>query len=209
MACKHKFIEYLTLERLDFEPTTLIVGTFNPEWPEGNYAEWFYGRTSNNYFWDVLPRIISPGLNLRQDGPDVWKKFCSEHKIAITDLIASINDADRNNSLHQKILGKFRDTDISISFHDIERTNIVGFMERFPSIKQVYLTRQFGNPFYDGLWAPIEDYCKAAGIYFAGLLTPSASARFQIKPYKALNPHDPSPLRNFIYQSWKKQWHRL
>lgn len=45
MPCNHKFQEDLNLERLDFKPTTLIVGTFNPEWPDGNQAQWFYGRT--------------------------------------------------------------------------------------------------------------------------------------------------------------------
>jgi len=57
MACNHKFKKYLKLEKLDFIPETLIVGTFNPAWPAGNYAEWFYGRTSNNYFWEVLPNL--------------------------------------------------------------------------------------------------------------------------------------------------------
>jgi hypothetical protein len=206
MACKHKFIEYLTLERLDFEPTTLIVGTFNPEWPEDNYAEWFYGRTSNNYFWNVLPRMYSPDLNLRQAGPDAWKKFCSEHKVAITDLITSIQDADKDNPIHQEIIGRFSDKDIVKTFHDIEETNIVGLLKRNTTIKQVYLTRQPGFSFYDSLWNPIKDYCTSAGIYSANLLTPSASARFQVKAYKIENPDDPSPLRNFIYHSWKKQW---
>jgi len=41
MPCFHKFLNYLNLETLDFEPTTLIVGTFNPEWPIGNNAMWF------------------------------------------------------------------------------------------------------------------------------------------------------------------------
>lgn len=41
MACRHKFIDYLNLDNLDFDPTTLIVGTFNPEWPDGNHAECF------------------------------------------------------------------------------------------------------------------------------------------------------------------------
>ena len=38
------------------------------------------------------------------------------------------------------------------------------------------------------------------------LLTPSASARFQIKEYKINNPNDKTPLRNFILEEWKKNW---
>ena len=41
MPCNHKFIEDLNLENLDFQPTTLIVGTFNPSWPENNQAQCF------------------------------------------------------------------------------------------------------------------------------------------------------------------------
>ena len=33
MACDHKFNFFLRLEKLDFKPETLIVGTFNPAWP--------------------------------------------------------------------------------------------------------------------------------------------------------------------------------
>jgi hypothetical protein len=33
MACNHKFKSFLRLEKLDFKPETLIVGTFNPAWP--------------------------------------------------------------------------------------------------------------------------------------------------------------------------------
>ena len=58
MACNHKFQNELSLQGLDYVPTTLIVGTFNPEWPEGNNARWFYGRTDNNYFWDLLPKMF-------------------------------------------------------------------------------------------------------------------------------------------------------
>ncbi|WP_411726187.1 hypothetical protein [Methyloglobulus sp.] len=42
MACIHKFASDLNLEQIDFEPTTLIVGTFNPGWDNlGNYAHGF------------------------------------------------------------------------------------------------------------------------------------------------------------------------
>jgi hypothetical protein len=65
MPCPHKFQKCLNLDKLDFAPETLIVGTFNPAWPEDNYAEWFYGRTGNNYFWDVLAESsISLIMNL-------------------------------------------------------------------------------------------------------------------------------------------------
>src|SRR5579862_8159173 len=107
MPCLHKFHEYLELETIDFEPNTLIVGTFNPAWPAENPAEWFYGRIRNNYFWDVLPRIYDPILNLRRGNHLQWKQFCSVNGIALTDFITSINDADEANEEHQEILASY------------------------------------------------------------------------------------------------------
>ena len=69
MACRHKFHHFLSLNNLDFEPTTLIVGTFNSGWVNlNNNATWFYGRIRNNYFWDVFPRIYE-NLSLRDSNP--------------------------------------------------------------------------------------------------------------------------------------------
>lgn len=99
MACKHKFYNDLN-PILDFEPETLIVGTFNPEFPSTNKAEWFYGRIKNN-FWYVLPKVYGDE-SLRGKSPKEWKQFCKKRKIIITDLIASIDDADRTNEEHRK-----------------------------------------------------------------------------------------------------------
>lgn len=87
MPCNHKFRKHLLLQGLDFEPETLIVGSFNPEWPENNTAQWFYGRTENTYLWDVLPRIYGePSL---MDSPVAdWQDFCKRNKVAFTDLIS-------------------------------------------------------------------------------------------------------------------------
>jgi hypothetical protein len=58
MACNHKFKDDLTIDYAkDWNPTTLIVGTFNPEWTDNNSADWFYGRTENNYFWSVTTSL--------------------------------------------------------------------------------------------------------------------------------------------------------
>lgn len=149
MPCLHKFQEYLNLERIDFQPTTLVVGTFNPAWPAGNDAEWFYGRVSNNYFWDVLPRLYEHGLNLRWATPANWKAFCSQYGIALTDIITCINDADERVEAHRDLLGKYVDTAIAKTFHEFTFTNIVGLLQQHPTIKYVYLIRQPGIPLFD------------------------------------------------------------
>lgn len=210
MSCNHKFIDYLTLERMDFAPTTLIVGTFNPSWPVGNNAEWFYGRTARNYFWDVLPRLYNPNLNLRNLNSLHWKEFCTQNAIALTDIITSINDADEENEEHQEILRTYLDTSISDYFNDFHFTDIVEILDYKPTIQNIYLTRQGGVDLFDIRWSLIEEYAlqnPERNLHLAQLITPSASARYQIGAYRLENPNDPTPLRNFIYQNWRLQWH--
>lgn len=138
MPCNHKFQEDLNLEQLDFKPTALIVGTFNPEWPATNTAQWFYGRTHdqngnrNNSFWDVLPRLYGED-NLLNAGPVEWKKFCSRHKIALTDLISCIEDA--NQPEHNAVMGRYADNVIANDFQQHTFTDIVGLLQAHPSIK--------------------------------------------------------------------------
>lgn len=212
MACLHKFHQYLNLERLDFQPTTLIVGTFNPSWPAPNSSAWFYGRTKNNYFWDVLPRLYNPNLNLRRATGEDWKSCCSQNNIALTDIIYRINDADENNEEHQEVLRTYLDTSIADYFDDFTFTNLTSLLESHSTIKNVYLTRQTGVELFDQQFNLVEHFNNEhpeRNLHVRKLLTPSASARFQIKPYKLANPNDRTPLRNFIYQSWQQAWHEI
>ncbi len=200
MACVHKFSEYLNLERIDFEPTTLIIGTFNPGWDNiNNNASWFYGRTRNNYFWDVLPRIYEND-NLRQQPCNTWKEFCSRNKIAITDLLYSIDDADENNAEHVTALSNYKDSDIASNFNHFTPTNILLILQNHPTIERVYLTRQIGIAYWDNLWNVCKNYCEAHNKVATELLTPSASARFQMQG---------GQLRDFIYDNWINNWHPI
>lgn len=204
MPCPHKFLDDLNLDRLDFEPETLIVGTFNPAWPANNQAEWFYGRTGN-YFWDVLPSIYGePGLrNIpMHEKPKSWKNFCSRNKVGITDLIRCINDAHEND--HELLIGNYRDDIIAANFHDFEFTDIIGLLQRFPTIKNVYLTTQANISLFNDLWSTIEEYCDnhEQDYNCRRLLTPSAGARFQMKNYVPQNIVIQPMLANFIYESW-------
>lgn len=207
MPCHHKFIDYLNLYNLDFEPTTLIVGSFNPSWPAGNKAEWFYGRTARNYFWDVLPRLYGND-SLRKSDKIEWIKFCEENKIVITDLITTIEDAEIGNEEHEEILKSYLDTSIADYFNEFKFTNIESILDRYPSIKNIYLTRNEGVELFDSRWNNIKTFALNKGVYHLKyLLTPSASARFQIKEYKKNNPEDKTPLKNFIFEEWSKNWH--
>ena len=200
MPCTHRFADYLNLDHLDFEPTTLIVGTFNPGWENiNNNAQWFYGRTRNNYFWDVLPRLYE-NRNLRQENHIEWKQFCSRNSIALTDLLQSINDANPEDPNHIAAIQNFKDTEIANVFNDFIPTNIIEILQNNPTINKVYLTRQLGSAFWDNYWNIIVQHCQNNNISTQALITPSASARFQMNG---------GQLRDFIYNSWEPVWHPI
>ena len=207
MACTHKFRNYLDLEQLDFEPTTLVVGTFNPEWPESNRAQWFYGRTANNYFWDILPRLYRQGSLINATHIE-WKQFCHDKQIAITDLISSIDDANPDNPKHHKMLGGFSDNAIVHNFDDFSYINIVQLLRLNPSIKNVYFTRGVTEAFWKHLWNPVTHYCNHNNIRERKLLTPSGEAIYQHEEYNNQNPENQILLlEDYILMRWLQEWH--
>jgi hypothetical protein len=206
MPCKHKFIDDLNLDNLGYDPTTLIVGTFNPSWPANNQAEWFYGRTARNYFWDVLPRLYGEASLINATHIE-WKAFCKKYKIAITDLIFTIDDADEDNTVHQGLLGGFADNVIANDFNDYTFTDIVTLIQNHPSIDNVYLTR--GNdPFWNALWNPISLHCQANDKRCIKLVTPSKNARFSMFAHNRRYPNNQynmASLNDFILMKWQNE----
>lgn len=207
MPCNHKFQSDLNLTKINFEPNTLIVGTFNPAWPANNTAEWFYGRTAKNHFWDVLPRLYGEA-SLINDTPVEWKQFCHEKKIAITDLISSIDDADPDNSEHAKMLGGFSDNAIEHNFDDINYVNIVQILQRQPAIRNIYLTRGITEAFWRHIWNPVMHYCSVNNIHERKLLTPSGNAFYQHGAYNNQHPENKiAQLEDYILMRWQQEWH--
>ena len=200
MACVHKFAQDLTLQRLNFLPTTLIIGTFNPSWESlANVAAWFYGRTQNNYFWDVLPRLYE-NSNLRQSSPVVWKAFCKRQQIALTDLLYSIDDADSDNPDHVHYLRTYQDDAIVRHFHCFTEVDILAILENNPTITHIYLTRHPAG-YWQKRWLPIVRYCEERGKTARHLLTPSAGARFKMQAGTL------GTLSDFIFKHWQDSWH--
>jgi hypothetical protein len=208
MPCIHKFHDYLHLENINYQPTTLIVGTFNPQWPVNNMAQWFYGRTNNNHFWDVLPQIYGQA-GLINDIEHEWKSFCADNLIAITDLIYSIDDAEIANPLHYNWLSNYSDDNIANKFHFHTFVNVIALLANNPTINNVYLTRGITSTFWANLWNPVINYCNENGVRVRQLLTPSGNARFQLGRYNKTNPNNTLNLPDFILMSWLSQWHQL
>jgi hypothetical protein len=208
MPCNHKFQQHLNLERIDFKPNTLIVGTFNPAWPAWNEAQWFYGRTNNNNFWDVLPRLYDEE-SLINAQPEDWRSFCHEKKIAITDLISCITDAQENDQDHAEMLGSYSDMAIANNFLEFDFTNIVSILENHPTIRNVYLTRGVGPTFWKRQWRPIKNYCEHNDLRATALLTPSGYAYYQQGRYNNQNPNTQLNLQDFILMKWSANWHEI
>lgn len=215
MACVHKFESYLNLQRLDFEPATLIVGTFNPSWPADNTAEWFYGRThdehgnQNNNFWDVLPRLYGEE-SLINAGPSEWKAFCRRKQIAITDLIYSIDDADEGNPEHVALLRSFSDKAVATAFRQHTPLDVANLLEQKPSIQNIFLTRGTGETFWRKLWRPVIQFADANNKYEARLLTPSGYAFYQQGRHNRRNPDNRiDDLADFILAAWREVWDPL
>lgn len=213
MACLHKFHNELYLEGLDYNPTTLIVGTFNPAWPDGNVAEWFYGRThdefgnQNNNFWDVLPRLYGEASLINSE-PNEWKTFCRNHSIAITDLIYSIDDADENNVEHTNLLSTYSDKSIAENFTEHTFVNLIQILENNPAITNIYLTRGIGETFWRMLWNPVRAYANQHNKNQCQLLTPSGYAFYQQGRYNNRNPDNQiENLADYILFDWQQKWH--
>jgi len=212
MPCPHKFRDQLDLAQLDYEPETLIVGTFNPAWPAENTARWFYGRTHDaqghrsNNFWEVLPQVYDEG-SLIDSVPVEWKAFCRRHRIAITDLIAGIADADEENPEHVNWLSGYSDQQLAAHFNKHEFVDIGAILQRYPTIQHIYLTRGAWG-FWRQRWAPVLAVALREGKYARTLLTPSDWARIQHRLYNRQNPGQTiAKLPDFILMRWKQVWH--
>jgi hypothetical protein len=207
MPCNHKFQNDLDLAHLNFEPTTLIVGTFNPEWPASNTAKWFYGRTQESFFWDILPRLYG-APSLINGTVAEWKQFCHDKQIAITDLISVIEDAEPDNKAHQKMLGGFSDDAIIHNFDDFSYINVVQLLRNHPTIKQVYFTRGVTDVFWRYQWNPVAHYCSLNNIHERKLITPSLGAAYQQNEYNHEHPANPIPtLADYLLMRWQQEWH--
>lgn len=179
MACIHKFLADLQLGYVNWEVKTLFIGTFNPGWKEckNNYSEWFYGRTKRNDFWCILPKLHqSPSLI--NGNRESWIDFCRKNKIAITDIIREVTDADVYNPVHLKDICSYQDN--RIGNYNFAINDIPAILERFPSIKQICITRTTLPQFWLNCFHDTFDYIDLhpeRGIMLLTLRSPSRAAR--------------------------------
>lgn len=196
MACEHKFINDLQLQYVNWKPKTLFIGTFNPEWLEceNNIAQWFYGRTQRNEFWNILP-ITFGQPSLLEANRLAWINFCREKEIAITDILSSI-EADKNNSCHLTAICKFKDDEIA-NF-DVTVNSIPTILDKFPTIIQICITRMTLSEFWEDCFMDTFQYIQMhpeRNLRLKYLRSPSRGARRGVR----------GNFGEFISQRWIEQ----
>jgi hypothetical protein len=185
--CQHKFHNDLKLDYITWDVTTLFIGTFNPGCckEEDNSANWFYGRTQNNMFWDTLGYIYENNPQLGQHGnPQIWKAFCERNEIAVTDMISAVKEVDLNGADYQDLCNGFSDKKLEYYIHNnqIVSTRLEELITNSPklqNLKYVYLTRATANNPWNTLWNPINQICTKKKIHIKKLTTPGGFNYFQ------------------------------
>ena len=205
--CKHKFQDHLKLDYVNWDVKTLFIGTFNPGCceKEENSAEWFYGRTDRNMFWNTLGYIYSNNPRLGDERkPELWMSFCKENKIAVTDLIYEVNELDLSNGEDKNNLcSGFSDKKLEnyILQNKVTSSKVENLINNSPKLKNVefvYLTRRGADNPWNSLWNPIQNICNKREIHISTLTTPGGFNYFQ---FNNDFPRTPENLANIWYKN--------
>lgn len=193
MACLHRFFGKHIINSLlpNWEFEYLFIGTFNPAWNfnAGQSAPYFYGRTRNNYFWDLVPDIWD-NKKMRNSNPVDWEQFLQQKGIGITDIIKGIKDADQNNEQHVTWLKDKSDTGLvrfqNINWNTSEIHALINSNKK--KLKGIFITNQKAPDIIEVQIQIIEQAAIQKEIPFVRLMTPSGGARFQFPKGTKLYP---------------------
>jgi len=176
MSCKHRFYnELLPTWGFDY----LFIGTFNPEWnnPNGNNANYFYGRHTND-FWYILPKVFGDSNLMKKEkrtDKNILIGYLKTRRIALTDIIIEVKNVEQENELH------FNDI-ISVKDKNLEKYELIFNSEIFKllknNLKGVFFTRQYeSKSTICNQWKLIKDRCLELSIPTSELVTPSRGYR--------------------------------
>ena len=157
----HKFRDHV----IDPKTEVLIIGTFNPDIPEG--PDFFYGR-QRNFLWQLLPQCYGL-LSLKQADLEAKKTFMQEYHIDFADLMATVDvDAGQENNVN----------DTYIDGRVQTWKEIKPIVDSLPALSAVFFTRiTFGGvPHIKREILDIRDHVRGKGLYFACLKTPARFA---------------------------------
>lgn len=182
MSCQHRFYDILIPQQVGLK--FIFIGTFNPVWDavNANNANYFYGRATS-LFWCILPHAFNKNCLIDKERTE-WEEFCVSEKIALTDLISCVRNADYNNKEHIDLLTLgFKDENLdkkvdgqfvfNLDFTTQQLKQLIDANKQ--TLKGVFFTRTT-NQGISRIWTQwqhISEYCQQLDIYYNGLPTPS------------------------------------
>jgi hypothetical protein len=93
----------------------LILGSFNPYNPNGDNADYYYGRCTN-YFWKAIAEINNMNPNIFFNNLDLKLEYMHEYKFCFFDIINSVEINSQNSN--ELALNRFIDQKIHTEFSD-------------------------------------------------------------------------------------------
>jgi hypothetical protein len=214
MSIKHKFqyvdwkngfyTENSILKTNLYKPEVLFLGTFNPNTPNDNHADFFYGR---NWFWPAFKnlfiendlvnlnrRMPSNGAPIYPLNPSLNEIFsiCEKGKLSFADLINSVipnsnnyiiqanDNIVFNNSEYNLINDNVRNNQLGLAeldnINQVEWNvlNIINYLGENPQIKHIYITRK-PTGIWKEKWIEIKNAQVSKGRNFEVIYTPSAA----------------------------------
>jgi hypothetical protein len=120
ITVNHTSIEQKWHERKDISDLllnakTLVIGSFNPHNPNGNNADFYYGRCSN-FLWKVIAELNNQNEQFYCNRLDRKIETMKEHSFIFLDLISSIEIS--SNSAEDELINLFLDKKIYSGYSD-------------------------------------------------------------------------------------------
>lgn len=155
---QHKFRNH----QVSLDTTILILGTFNPDIPEG--PTFFYGRP-RNFLWRLLPGCWNLP-SLKTQPLNAKQAFMSAHRIDFADVIHSV---DVPVGQHANFLDTYIDDKVQ------QWKDIITLINQLSKLAAVYFTRKtFGGiPNIQNEISNIKSHCTNNNIKFCLLETPA------------------------------------
>jgi len=214
MPVQHKFLnhnwnngfwtENAILKTDKYKPHVLFIGTNNPNTPNANFADFFYGR---NWFWTAIKNLANgnfdlqnrrmptngiPQLPLNPTIDEIFK-LCVKFKFSFADLNSNVliqqnqikflpndnviingNEYNLINDNARDGIGGLSELD-QIGEVEWNTKSIIKFLCENPQIKEVYFTRQ-ANGIWLEHWNQIKNSECGKNRNFKVIYTPSGNA---------------------------------
>ena len=183
MSCIHKFNDTKDFKGLipnwDFDK--LVIGTFNPsnDFHESNTANFFLSEEKKIIFGMSFLYFTIQNLYPKED-VNLQKSFLKVNKIGITDILTSINDANKNVSNHIQLISTVKDDDLEkFRSFNWNTKNIINIIHE-NKVKEVYFTKlgladqiNVKENTFEYQIRLIENYCSKNNIYNKRLHSPT------------------------------------